>query len=248
MTMASARETSQPYSAGDDRTWQPLVLNPASAEDRERLALLRASGHVWKLNDTLAQQVRDLAVTRLRREPSSPGALGRCEREITDGRPLDLFGRWVYYPWSGQLVHLLPPAEFRELRLDRNRHKVTRDEQAALDRLTVGIVGLSVGNAIANTLALEGTCGHLRLADSDWLSLSNLNRIRAGVDAIGLPKTVLAARQILELDPYAALSLVETGLSASTMAEFLAGPPPVDVVLDECDDLRLKVLLREVAR
>ncbi|HEY7035164.1 MAG TPA: Rv1355c family protein, partial [Thermomicrobiales bacterium] len=232
----------------DDPVWRPVILDPAAPDDARELAILRSSDRVWRTSDTLDQQIRDLAETRLRGKPPSNDALAACERAITAGMPLATFGRWVFYPWSGRLVHLLPPAEFRELRLDRNRHKVTRDEQATLDGLTVGIVGLSVGNAIATTLALEGTCGHLRLADFDYLSLSNLNRIRASVDAIGLPKTVLAARQIVEQDPYVDLSLWDAGLAPATIDEFLDGPPPVDVLVEECDDLRLKVLLREAAR
>ena len=62
--------------------------------------------------------------------------------------------------------------------------------------LTIGIVGLSVGHAIAHTLALEGMCGRLRLADNDRIELSNLNRIPATVLDIGINKAVVAARRI----------------------------------------------------
>src|SRR5262249_731915 len=143
------------------------------------------------------------------------------------GALLHDYGRWVYYPWSGRLVHLLPPAEFRQLRLDRNRNKITRDEQARLARLTVGVVGLSVGNALALELALEGGCGHLKLADFDRLDLSNMNRIRAGVHDVGLTKTVLAARQIYEFDPYASLELFDAGLTDENIDPFLRSAPPV---------------------
>jgi nitroreductase/molybdopterin/thiamine biosynthesis adenylyltransferase len=247
VTTLQAREVRR-SGVADERAWRSLILDPSAPKDAHELALLRDSDRVWRTTDTLDQQVRDLAETRLRRKPPSADALADRERTITGGVSLDAFGRWVFYPWSGRLVHLLPPADFRELRLDRNCHKVTRQEQETLDGLTVGIVGLSVGNAIATTLALEGTCGHLRLADFDRLDLSNLNRIRAAVDAMGLPKTVLAARQIFEQDPYVDLSLWEDGLAPAMIDDFLDGPPPVDVLVEECDDLRLKVLLREAAR
>src|ERR1700712_1093242 len=39
--------------------------------------------------------------------------------------------RWVYYPWRHSMVRILGPAAFRALRTDRNRNKITRDEQAA---------------------------------------------------------------------------------------------------------------------
>ena len=84
-------------------------------------------------------------------------------------------------------------------------------------------MGLSVGNAIALTLALEGVGGHLRLADFDRLELSNMNRIRAGVHEIGLPKVVLAARQIAEIDPYLGISILADGVTADNVERFLLG-------------------------
>jgi nitroreductase len=143
---------------------------------------------------------------------------------------------------------ILPPDAFHKLRLDRNRYKITPAEQARLDGYVVGIVGLSVGNAIANTLALEGACGVLKLADFDDLALSNMNRLRAGIHELGLLKTVLAARQIYEMNPYARVSLFHAGLTPENIDEFLRGEPRLDVVVDECDELRMKFLLRERAR
>lgn len=64
------------------------------------------------------------------------------------------------------------PVGFRRLRFDRNRNKITSAEQNQFTVLTVGIVGLSVGHSIAHTLALEGLCGRLRLADNDNLGSS----------------------------------------------------------------------------
>ncbi|WP_430344557.1 hypothetical protein [Rhodococcus rhodochrous] len=68
--------------------------------------------------------------------------------------------RWAYYPWSRIAVRILGPAGFDRLRLDRNRNKITADEQARLRSAKVGVVGLSVGYAVAYTLALEGPAAH----------------------------------------------------------------------------------------
>src|SRR6476659_8340554 len=84
--------------------------------------------------------------------------------------------RWVWYPWRRSLVSVPGPESFRRIRLDRNRNKITSSEQDGFRRLTIGIAGLSVGHAIAHTLALEGLFGRLRLADNDRIELSNLNR------------------------------------------------------------------------
>jgi hypothetical protein len=224
--------------------WRPTVFDPALDEDRRRLDELVSSGRVWETSDTLLAQLRDLASAR------RPGGDGDADG-ILAGTPLSEYGRWVYYPWSGRLVRLLPPDQFRELRLDRNRPKVSAAEMTRLAGFTVGIVGLSVGNAVALTLALEGTVGHLRLADLDTLDLSNMNRVRAGVHDIGQAKTVLAARQIAEFDPYLGVSLLG-GVGPENVEEFLLGGPdlgpPLDAVVDECDSLNVKFLLRTRAR
>jgi len=146
------------------------------------------------------------------------------------------------------LVHVLPEEQFSLLRFDRNRYKITPEEQARLAQLSVGIVGLSVGNAVALTLALEGACGPLKLADFDRLDASNMNRVRAGVHELGLNKAVLAARQIYEINPYARLSVFPDGVTPDNLEPFLLGEPALDVLVDECDSLALKFHLRERAR
>ncbi|EKT82739.1 hypothetical protein WSS_A10947 [Rhodococcus opacus M213] len=152
---------------------------------------------------------------------------------------------WAYYSWRRTVVRLLGRTSFRRLRLDRNRNKITAHEQERLEHVTVGIVGLSVGHAVALALTLEGACGGLRLADFDTLELSNLNRVPGTVLDLGVNKAVVAARRIAEIDPYVIVTLWEDGLDVESVAEFLDG---LDVVIDECDSLDVKVSLRREAR
>ncbi|PRC59469.1 hypothetical protein C6A85_23265, partial [Mycobacterium sp. ITM-2017-0098] len=84
--------------------------------------------------------------------------------------------RWAYYPWRRTVVGILGPQAYARVRTDRNRNLVTVHEQQKLRSLRIGVVGLSVGHAVAHTLAMQGLCGELRLADFDDLELSNLNR------------------------------------------------------------------------
>lgn len=233
----------------DESSWKPFIFDRTSSADCTTLDALIESNNVWQTHDTMLQQLTDLVKTRNPQTGSIPEAHLSSEiNELTEGVPLQEYGRWVYYPWSGRLVHLLPPAEFQELRLNRNQHKITKAEQQRLAQCTIGIVGLSVGNAVALTLALEGIGGFLKLADFDHLDLSNMNRLRAGVHEIGLPKTILAARQIYEMNPYIQLSLFHDGLTAENLEQFLLGEPALNVVIDECDDIRMKIVLRERAR
>lgn len=153
--------------------------------------------------------------------------------------------RWAYYPWRRAVVGVPGPRAFARLRLDRNRNMITFDEQRRLADLKIGVVGLSVGHAIAHTLAAQGVCGELRLADFDELELSNLNRVPATVFDIGVNKAVVAARRIAELDPYLTVRVLTAGLTMDSMGEFLDG---LDVVVEECDSLDIKAALRESAR
>ena len=153
--------------------------------------------------------------------------------------------RWAYYPWRRTLVSVLGPTAFRRLRLDRNRNKITAAEQQDMGRLVIGVVGLSTGHAIAHTLAMEGLCRLLRIADFDTVELSNLNRIPATVFDLGINKAVVVARRIAELDPYLGVQIYPAGLTDETIGAFLDG---VHLVIEECDSLDVKIRVREEAR
>lgn len=153
--------------------------------------------------------------------------------------------RWAYYPWRRAVVRVLEPQAFRRERLDRNRNLVTLGEIERLGTLRIGVVGLSVGHAIAHTLVAEGLCGAVRLADFDDLELTNLNRVPASVFDLGVNKAVACARRIAELDPYLPVEVVTAGVTADTVDAFLDG---VDIVVEECDSLDIKVLVRQAAR
>lgn len=190
--------------------------------------------------DTLRAQAQELVDGR------DPGRhLTPAAREADVDRVMRAGGVWFHYPWSNRTVHVLPYVEFREVRTDRNRYKITPAEQARLGRARIGVVGLSVGHAAALTLAAEGVGGGFRLADFDALSLSNLNRIRAGVHELGINKAVLAARAIAELDPYVEVEVVPEGLGEENLAAFLDG---LDLLVEECDDIGMKLRVREAAR
>lgn len=174
------------------------------------------------------------------------GSVRRSLDTLDDAEPG--YGVHVWYPWSGVLVRTHPAEEFRRLRTDRNRNKITVAEQRRLGGMRVGVVGLSVGNGTAVTLAMEGVGGSYRIADFDRLDLTNLNRIRAGLPDLGLEKTVVSARQMYELDPYLDIELFRDGVHPGNVEEFLLGGGPLDLVVEECDDLFAKVAVRERAR
>jgi len=229
----------------DAKTFRPILYVPPDAGALEALA---ASGEVREVHDTYLDQLAELELTRSPRKRLNPAELEAAIRAALGDTPAEEQGAWVFYPWSGRLVHLLGKDDFQELRSSRNRYKITPAEQATLREKRIGVVGLSVGQASAVTKALEGVGGALRLADFDALALSNMNRLRAGVHELGLNKCVIAARQIAEIDPYLDVEIFEAGLTEEGADVFLAGGGKLDLLVEECDDMFTKVLVRERAR
>ncbi|ROZ83723.1 Rv1355c family protein [Gordonia sp. OPL2] len=152
---------------------------------------------------------------------------------------------YAWYPWRRTLVKVPGPRSYRRLRLDRNRHKLTAAEQDRASALRIGIVGLSVGHAIALTLALEGLAGELHLADFDSLELTNMNRIPATLMDLELNKAVVASRRIAEIDPYVRTRIFDDGITPDNIDAFLDG---LDLVVEECDSFDVKVLVRQKCR
>ncbi len=243
MTSASARE-----GLPDDSThgWRISILPAGTPETDAKMASLLASWQrVSACTDTLEMQLTELIETRA---PTLDRAgVARAVEAHLDGVPPERYGNWIHYPWRRQLVQVLPEAEFAEVRLARNRNKITAAEQARLRALHIAIVGLSVGQATAITLAMEGIGGSFALADFDTLSLSNMNRLRSSVTDIGIHKAVLTARALLEIDPYLHIQVEASGLNADNLDAFLSSPRP-DVIVEECDDIPMKFLVREAAR
>jgi molybdopterin/thiamine biosynthesis adenylyltransferase/nitroreductase len=168
--------------------------------------------------------------------------------EFIQDKDASFEGIWVYYPWLNKLIHTLQKEEFIQLRTSRNQHRITAAEQTYLSQKTIGIIGLSIGHSVALTLAGERTCGKLKLADFDTLELSNLNRIRTGIQNIGLNKCVITARQIAEIDPFLEVECFTEGITNHNLVTFLTEGGKLDLLIDECDGLEIKIACRQEAK
>lgn len=157
------------------------------------------------------------------------------------------WGEWVYYPWLNQLVHFPPKAELRALRTSRNRNLITSEEQAKLYETTILIVGMSVGSNVVEACVSQGIGGKLILVDMDIIEPSNLNRIRSPYHHVGLHKVEAISRKVWELDPYIEIVGYHDGLNDDNLIEILNDHSP-DILIDEMDELRMKIVLREAAK
>jgi hypothetical protein len=199
--------------------------------------------------DTIESQLQELIKINNAGRPISPEEFTNQKNTLLNGVDLPHYGVWCYYEWCNKLVHLLPKEAFIKVRTNRNKLKITEEEQQLLLTKKIGIIGLSVGQSVAITMAIERVCGELRLADFDTLELSNLNRLRASVFQLGMPKVIIAAREIAEIDPFLTVSIFEHGITTDNMESFLGdGETKLDLLVEVCDGLDIKINARKAAR
>lgn len=221
-------------------------------EDREALRRLLDERPHSVVIDTYETQLKELFVLqnpwlhmdKPRRDAEfAPYRAAHC-----GDRELEEMGVWVYLPWREVHLHILEDAEFQQVRTARNRNLIPAAEQVRYYNSTIGIAGLSVGNSCALAIVLMGGGKRMRLADHDTLELTNLNRIRGSIADLTKPKVYMTAQQIYELDPYADLTLYTDGLTEENIQAFFDGPPKLDIVIDEIDNLGMKLRIREEAK
>jgi len=225
-------------------TEKPKIFDLKNKEDKAEYLTLIKSKSKPRIADHYRDQVEELI------EVDNPALLKNPEKhseEIAKLNPVEEDGVWIYYPWRNTLVHTLDDSDYQRLRLSRNITLIKKDEEEKLKNLTVGIAGLNVGNAAAICLALEGIGKQMKFADLDILSVSNLNRFRASLTEVGETKVNLSAQQVYEINPYLGLTLFHKGLNPGNIESFLL-EPKIDVLIEEMDNLPLKIKIREASR
>lgn len=204
-----------------------LLLNKEDAEEIKALM----DDPVVNVVDEFASQMEELEEI-----------CSLLERDVPSDSNEDV---WVHYPWRNTVVRSLPKSAHDIVRLSRNRNLITEEEQTALNDTCVAVAGANAGNPIALCLSLEGAGNRMKVADNDILTLSNLNRFRAGLPDLGLNKATLTARQVYEVNPFADVTVLTDGVIKGGEGLFLEG---VDVLVEEMDNIPLKLSIREKAR
>jgi len=229
----------------------PTIFDLKKAGDRRKIEHLLASRGIQHVVDDFKEQLHELFSVENPTRVYTPNFQNEFEaylKNLVKKTPLAEYGRWAYFPWISTLSHILEDKDFQRVRTARNRNLINEKEQEKFYNAIIGIGGLSVGNSVALAIVLQGGGRHIRLADFDRLALSNTNRVRAGVDSLGLPKVEMTARQIYLLNPYAKVEIFPEGLTTKNIHKFFAGPPKLDIVVDELDNIAVKFLIREQAK
>lgn len=132
------------------------------------------------------------------------------------------------------------PEEF-----DRQVRAFGREGQEALERITVGIVGLGgTGSIVAEQLAHLGVRRFV-LLDPDVIEITNLNRVvGASHQDIGKPKVDVAARYIQRISPVAIVKQISGDIIRAQFAKHLFD---VDILFGCTDSHGSRAVLQQIA-
>src|SRR6185312_4312539 len=226
----------------------PIFYRLSNSLDKKKLDELLNANSAITVFDELLGQLEELVKSQNPKIRFSKDDLTEAAKKHIGKTPFEEYGVWVYYPWATRLVHILDEKEFVDVRTNRNQYKITPEEEALLATKKIGVIGLSVGKAIALTVAMERICGEIRIADFDVIELSNLNRIQTGVQNFGIKKTVVVAREIAEIDPYLKVTSYSDGLTEENADDFFTKDGKLDICIEVCDGLYTKIFARQRAK
>jgi hypothetical protein len=153
---------------------------------------------------------------------------------------------WIFLSHIQYLLRVPEDDLLYMVKSSRNRDIITAEEQEKLRHLSIGIVGLSVGQSSALTLAQSGVGEHFKLADPDKLAYSNVGRIPVGgIKDIGRLKTYIAGEAMLDKNSYLKIEYYNEAITKENMRKFLEG---LDYVVDAFDSIQAKITLRRIAK
>jgi hypothetical protein len=195
-------------------------------------------------------------------------ANGRCEPD---------YGTYVVDVARGDL-YLVAPERWHRLALVTSNSKLLTDPEGRLtwaeirqklDRAVVGFVGVSVGGNLLEGWLREARPRRVKIADPDWVEITNFNRgermsLRHAVapraarfdpanpyDVPRVGKAEYIAYEQQLVDPYLDVDVYGDGVTRDNLDRFFDGgdgEPPIDLLVEEMDNLDLKILVRQMAR
>jgi molybdopterin/thiamine biosynthesis adenylyltransferase len=228
--------------------WEaPQTFDLTQPADRQELQSLTRSGRIKYVSDQIESAIEELYHIK------HPSQIDEINQEdytayVNSVGNLQEYGKWIYLPWNSTLVHFPPPDDLNRLRASRNRNLINDQERVELQtNKTILILGLSVGSNVADSLLMQGIGSKYILVDMDSLDPTNLNRIRASYDQLGIHKVDIVAKKISELNPFLEQVHYKNGLDEVNLEEILSIHKP-DIIVDEMDSLRMKTIIRQRAR
>lgn len=194
-------------------------------------------------------------------------ALSRAEQGLFD------YGWYAYYGERNHLVRYAPPfwhelvsvASSSKLMADPEQKLTWQEIRQVLRQTVVAVAGCSVGSSIAHTTILDLRPAALKVADKSVYKMENINRVRLSYQDIVKSqdarqslfdlalknKARTFADQVYAIDPFVDVYTYEEGITEENIAQFFGGDgqePAASIIIEEIDDPRIKLKLREEAR
>jgi hypothetical protein len=214
------------------------------------------------------RELYDAEVERYEALVTASQASGRLEPD---------YGNYVIDHSRGDL-YLVAPERWHKLALVTSNSKLLTDPagqltwadiRRRLECAVVGFAGVSVGGNLLEGWLREARPRRVKVADPDWVELTNMNRgermsLRHAVaprsarfdpanpyDVPRVGKAEYIAYEQQLVDPYLEVDVYQEGITRANIERFLIGgdgEPPIDILVEEMDNLDLKILVRQAAR
>jgi molybdopterin/thiamine biosynthesis adenylyltransferase len=183
------------------------------------------------------------------------------------------YGVYAYYEEKNELVRFCEPywhkvvavASSSKLISDPNNKLSWNEIRNIFQNTTIAVAGCSVGGSIIHASMMDIRPENIKIADKSLYKMENINRVRLSYDEIVHPessrknttdlllrnKALVTAAQIYAIDPYVNIFVYPEGINDSNIKQFFKGhlkEPRADIIVEEVDDPRIKILLRKYAK
>lgn len=184
-----------------------------------------------------------------------------------------VYGFYAYYKEKNELVRFCPPywhhvvsvASSSKLLSDPNNNLSWAEIRSVFENTTIAVAGCSVGSSVINSAVMDLRPKNIKIADKSVYKMENINRVRLAyyemvknqaqrtspVDLSLKNKANVVAEQLYAIDPFLNVYVYDEGVTTDNIDEFLGavdGAVQTDVVVEEVDDPRIKLFIREEAR
>jgi molybdopterin/thiamine biosynthesis adenylyltransferase len=228
---------------------------------------------IFGLNERLTLSARGASGRGLREEFNDEWEkYGNLLGEATPEHPFQ-YGYYAYYPEQNDLVRFCPPywhhtvavTSSSTLLTDKDKKLSWAEVREKLSTTVVAVAGCSVGSSVIHSLVMDMRPNSIKVADKSLYKMENINRVRLGyfemvksraeraseVDLALKNKARVVADQLYAMDPYMNVFVYDEGVTLDNVKEFFDGSdrePPADIIVEEVDDPRVKLFIREEAR
>lgn len=183
------------------------------------------------------------------------------------------YGYYAYYAERNELVRFCPPfwhhivsvASSSKLLADQKNSLTWMQIRNLFENTTIAVAGCSVGSNIIHSVIMDMRPKNIKIADKSVYKMENINRVRLSysemvksqaertspMDLSLKNKAKVIAGQLYSIDPFLNVYAYDEGVDQKNIESFLGdvdGEPKTDIVVEEVDDPRIKIFIRQEAR